>query len=256
MKLFEALNLSKNDIVALVGGGGKTTTMFALGREACDRGLKTVLTTTTRIHCPGDPELPVVATRNSQELFSGIRDKLITFPMVVAGADFVPDNKLAGLDPRLIPGILGAGADLVIVEADGAARKPFKAPAGHEPVIPEASTVVIPVVGVDCLDRPLHPEYVHRPEIVAELSGIGPGEMVTPEAVAKVLTHTLGFRKGLPGNCRWIPLINKVENGRDLAQARKIARLAGEILPCRVVIGAAGGTTPVVEILDFNQEVR
>ena len=251
MKLFDAFNLSKTDLVALVGGGGKTTTMFALGREAKGQGLKTVLTTTTRIYCPSNSELAIVATQNSQELLSEVRSKLITLPRVVVGAKLSPDNKLVGLDPHLIPGLLDAGADLVIVEADGAAHKPFKAPADHEPVIPDASSVVISVVGVDCLDRPLLPEYVHRPELVAELSGISPGDRITPDIVARVLTHPLGFRKGLPENCRWIPFINKVETEGELEQARQIAVLVGEILPCRVVIGAAGGTTPVVEILNF-----
>lgn len=252
MKLFDALNISGNEIVALVGGGGKTTTMFALGREARDRGLKTVLTTTTRIYSPDDPELAVAATRDSRELFSIIRSKLTSHATVVAGAELGSDNKLTGLDPHLIPGILDTGANLVIVEADGAARKPFKAPASHEPVIPDASTVVIPVVGVDCLGWPLHPDYVHRPEIAAKLSGINLGDMVTAEVVARVLTHPLGFLKGLPPNSRWIPLINKVETDRALEQAREIARLVGKIMPCRVLIGAVGGTNPVVELLDFN----
>lgn len=254
MKLFDAFELSKSDIIALVGGGGKTTTMFTLGREATERHLKTVLTTTTRIYCPADPEKGLVMTRNSQELFSALSSKLTSFSSIIAGAELAPDNnKLTGLDPQLIPGILNAGADLVIVEADGAARKPFKAPAAHEPVIPTSSTVVIPVVGVDCLNRPLLPEFVHRPEIVAELSGISLGDMVTPQVVAKVLTHPLGLRKGLPPNCRWIPLINKVESSRNLELARQTAHLIGQMLPCKVIIGASAGTTPVVDVLDFRQ---
>ena len=253
MKLLDALNLSKTSVISLVGGGGKTTTMFALGREAKEQGLKPVLTTTTRIYCPTDQGLAIVVTRNSQALVSGVRDKLAGLPTVVAGAELGSGNKLVGLDPKQIQDLLDAGADLVIVEADGAARKPFKAPADHEPVISEASTVVVPIVGIDCLDSPLLPDYVHRPEIVAALSGINMGEMVTPEIVAKVLTHPLGFRKGLPANCCWIPFINKVETARDLAKAREIAALVGKILPCRVVIGASATNTPVTEILDFNR---
>lgn len=252
MKLLDAFNLPKTGVVSLVGGGGKTTTMFALGREAKERGLKTVLTTTTRIYYPADQGLDVVVAGTSQALLTEVRDKLAALPGVVAGAELSPDNKLTGLDPRFIEDILAAGTDLVVVEADGAARKPFKAPANHEPVIPETSTVVVPVVGIDCLDRPLLPDYVHRPEIVAALSGLSMGEKVTPEVVAKVLTHPLGFRKGLPANCSWIPFINKVETAGDLARAREIATLVGKVLPCRVVIGASATNTPVAEILDFK----
>ncbi|MDT3697788.1 MAG: selenium cofactor biosynthesis protein YqeC [Thermincola sp.] len=253
MNLWDALNLSKNSIVSLVGGGGKTTTMFTLSREAKERGLKTVLATTTRIYCPEDQKLAVVATDSPDALFSGVRNKLSALSTVVAGAEIAPDNKLTGLDPQLVPGLLAAGADLVVVEADGAARKPFKAPADHEPVIPAASTVVIPVVGIDCLNKPLLPEYVHRPEIVAALSGLSLGEIVTPQVVARILTHPQGFRKGVPVNCRWIPLINKIETPQELAQAREVAALAGEIIPCRVIIGASAQAPPVIEVLDFNQ---
>lgn len=251
MKFFDTLDLKQGDVVALVGGGGKTSTMFALGKEAKDRGLKTVLTTTTRIYCPNDPELAVVAARDPGELIKKVRNKLTALTRVIAGAELAQDNKLVGLEPGLVPGLLEAGADLVVVEADGAARKPFKAPAGHEPVIPAATTVLIPVVGVDCLGQPLHPEYVHRPEQVAKLAGIGIGQTITPEVVAQVLTHPQGFRKGLPENCRWIPFINKVESVQDLELARKVALLAGEVLSCRVIIGAACRLTPVVEVLDF-----
>ncbi|MDA8211603.1 MAG: selenium cofactor biosynthesis protein YqeC [Clostridia bacterium] len=251
MKFFDALNLKQGDVVALVGGGGKTSTMFAIGKEAKDRRLKTVLTTTTRIYCPDDPELAVVVAHDPGELFNKVHNKLTALARVIAGADLAQDNKLVGLEQSLVPGLLGAGADLVVVEADGAARKPFKAPADHEPVIPAAATVLIPVVGVDCLGQPLHQEYVHRPEQVAKLAGISIGQRITPEVVARVLTHPQGFRKGLPDNCRWIPFINKVESPQDLDLARKVALLVGEALPCRVIIGAACRVTPVVEVLDF-----
>ncbi len=252
MKLFDAFNISKNDVVSLVGGGGKTSTMFALAEEAKDRELKTVLTTTTRIYRPNHPALSTILTGNSQGLSFAISKKLAVNSMVVAGTELTPDDKLVGLNPDLMPLLLDAGAELVIVEADGAARKPLKAPAAHEPVIPTASTVVIPVVGIDCLDQPIIQDYIHRPELVAELGGIDLGKRVNPEVVAKVLTHPLGFRKGLPVNCRWIPFINKVETNQSLQQAQEIAQLIGKYLPCRVVIGAARSANPVVEVIDFQ----
>jgi len=46
--LTEALGIEVEDVVALVGGGGKTTTMFRLAREIVEKG-EHALTTTTRI---------------------------------------------------------------------------------------------------------------------------------------------------------------------------------------------------------------
>jgi probable selenium-dependent hydroxylase accessory protein YqeC len=251
MNFFDALSIRHGDVVALVGGGGKTSAMFALGNEAKDRQLKTVLTTTTRIYCPNDTEFAVVVAHDPEELFKQVHNKLTALPLVIAGADIDRDNKLVSLEQSLVPGLLAAGADLVVVEADGAAHKPFKAPADHEPAVPDATTVLIPVVGVDCLGRSLYPENVHRPEQVAKIAGISIGQTITPEVVARVLAHPQGFRKGLPDNCRWIPFINKVESRQDLELARKVALLVAEALPCRVIIGSSRRVNPVAEVLDF-----
>jgi probable selenium-dependent hydroxylase accessory protein YqeC len=47
--LTEALGIEVDDVVALVGGGGKTTTMFRLAREIVEKGEHALTTTTTRI---------------------------------------------------------------------------------------------------------------------------------------------------------------------------------------------------------------
>ena len=49
MTLMEALGMAHDEIVAVVGGGGKTTLMFRLAREAVDAGGRAITTTTTRI---------------------------------------------------------------------------------------------------------------------------------------------------------------------------------------------------------------
>ena len=49
MTLAEALRMTADESVALVGGGGKTTAMFRLAREVVARGGLAITTTTTRI---------------------------------------------------------------------------------------------------------------------------------------------------------------------------------------------------------------
>ena len=77
----------------------------------------------------------------------------------------------------------------VVVEADGAGRKTFKAPLAYEPVVPASTTLLVAVVGADALGLPLQAEHVHRPERVAELSGTVLGRPVTAETIAAVLLH-------------------------------------------------------------------
>lgn len=250
--LLDAFEVHKGEVVALVGGGGKTTTMFAMGYEAANLGFKVVLTTTTRIFAPDPgPQMDVVLEPDPGILYSAIKNSFKTCSMVVAGLGLTPDRKIIGIDKNLTGPFLGAGADIVLVEADGAARKPFKAPRAGEPVIPELTTLIIPVVGVDCLYKPLLGENVHRPEIVSRLTGVREGELVTPEMVAAVLLHPEGYRKDIHGKSRWVPFINKVQLPEELAHARKIAILLGRGGAKKIIIGAARENAPVVEVLLF-----
>ena len=41
--------------------------------------------------------------------------------------------------------------DHVIIEADGSRRRPFKAPADYEPVVPSTTTTMVSVIGADAL---------------------------------------------------------------------------------------------------------
>src|ERR1044071_8440298 len=49
MKLREALNIQRGDIVGFIGAGGKTSALFRLGNELAAEGWRVIGTTTTRI---------------------------------------------------------------------------------------------------------------------------------------------------------------------------------------------------------------
>jgi molybdenum cofactor cytidylyltransferase len=103
-------------------------------------------------------------------------------------------------------------------------------------VLPDCTTLVVVVVGIDAVGLPLTAKYIHRPERVA---AIWPGETVAPQMVARVLVHPLGGRKGVPVGARVVALLNKVETGVQHAVATEIVqevRLLGGIEA--VVVGA------------------
>lgn len=252
MNFIDAFSIHKGDIVALTGAGGKTTTMFAIGQEAIKLGWKVVMTTTTRIFAPKpDQLLKLIIETTPEGLLSKIKTNLASLPLVVAGAGLDQENKLKGLDQEFIAKITGTGADLIIVEADGAARKPFKAPREGEPVIPNTVTLVVPIVGIDCLGKPLNREYTHRPERIAGLTGMNIGDLVTAQAVAKVLLHRRGYGQDILRHSRWVPFINKVESIAALNSAMEIAGLLRLGGAKRVVIGAAQAAEKVKEVLVF-----
>jgi molybdenum cofactor cytidylyltransferase len=250
VRLADALGLTGDDVVALVGGGGKTTAMFRLAREMVDRGGRAITTTTTRIFAAQIALSPacVPATEASGER---VRAALASHRQVlVIGATDPGTGKADGVSLELFRRLRGwcPGA-CILNEADGSRMRPFKAPAEHEPVIPEETTLVVPVVGADVFGRPLDADHVHRPEIVCRLSGAPAGAPITPDIVARVLAHPEGGRKGVPAGARVVVLINKVEGLPDRAPARETAeRLLREPGIEAVVLTALRAEDPVLEV--------
>jgi molybdenum cofactor cytidylyltransferase len=238
------------ELIAIVGGGGKTSLMFALAQALPGR---VVITTTTRIFAVQMKLATAVCT--TSDLTSLSRHLTEHGSCLVIGD--VQGDKALGVDPNL-PGKLLARSDVdyVIVEADGSRMRPIKAPAAHEPVIPPDTTLVIPVVGIDALDGLLD-KVAHRPELVrAVISGQYSviSERLTVANVATLLVHPEGGMKNVPEGARVIPLINKVETEAQLQAARQIAHQALSPLTsrssplARIAIGAIKTKQPIREV--------
>jgi len=172
--------------------------------------------------------------------------------VTLASERLLAEGKLKGIIPELVARL----AELeqiayIIIEADGAARRPLKAPNATEPVIPQNTSLVIPIVGIDALDSRLTEENVFRPERVSRLTGLPLGSVISADAITTLMTHTEGIIKGSPAHARIIPLINRMDLAQGLAAAEN---LASNILERghpqieRVVLGQVQSAEPVVEI--------
>ena len=211
MDIWAALDLhtAVHRLVALVGAGGKTSTLYALARQGVDEGKTVVITTTT--HILPHPALPLAGSL--EELAALLADH----PAATWGRYALPD-KLSGGGP---PAEALAVADLVLVEADGARLHPLKAPADHEPVIPPEADAVVALAGLDCIGRPIG-AICHRPERVCALLGAGMDHVLTPADAAAVLAHPQGGRKGVGGSMAFRVLLNKADTPKRAAWGREI----------------------------------
>jgi molybdenum cofactor cytidylyltransferase len=252
MQLSRALRIRPKDVVVLVGGGGKTTLMFRLADELAASGRRVVTTMTTRIFVGQMDRAPArLVTEDEATLLAELPAALDSHRhVIVAGEVIVEQDKVQGVSPALLDRIAAQTAvDAMIVEADGSRRLPFKAPAPHEPVIPASATIVVPLVGLDVLGQMLDAEHVHRPQLVAELTGAVVGDPVTPAMIAAVLAHPQGGAKDVPPTARLIPFLNKAEDEATLAAAREIARLLLQQSRIdSVLIGAVQRDDPVREV--------
>ena len=203
------LHMDVHRLVALVGAGGKTSTLYALARQGVDEGKTVVITTTT--HILPHPALPLAGSL--EELAALLADH----PAATWGR-YALSDKLSGGGP---PAEALAVADLVLVEADGARLHPLKAPADHEPVIPPEAHAVVALAGLDCIGRPIG-AICHRPERVCALLGVGMDHVLTPANVAAVLSHPQGGRKGVGGSMAFRVLLNKADTPERAAWGREI----------------------------------
>ena len=109
-----------------------------------------------------------------------------------------------------------------MVEADGAASRPFKVPLEHEPVVPEGCDVAVWVMGIKALGKPITSDWVHRAERAATLLGVQEGTLLTREHILLLLRDSVGCLKGVPSKSRKVALINQVDDAEELERAREL----------------------------------
>ena len=102
-------------------------------------------------------------------------------------------------------------ADWIIVEADGAAGRPLKAPAPHEPVIPTVTDHLVAVAGLRAIGLPLDERHVFRTGRYAAVTGLSPGETITTSSVTAALLHPEGIMKGAASGIQKFVFLNKAQ---------------------------------------------
>lgn len=223
MDLFDAFDLKPGAVVAAVGGGGKTSLVYALGDQAAAMGLPAIVTTTTRFTRRTTGNMPRVVELAGDAPGEGLRAELHDGEAIVVSAGPGKQGRMLGVPTETIDGWANVGAGVIAIEADGSAHRPFKAPAAHEPVIPPSTTDVIVCVGLDVLGKPLDERNVHRPEIVARLARAAMGDAVTIDHILRVLSHDEGGRKSVPVGARLHALLNAPGDDAQRALGTKLA---------------------------------
>ena len=184
-------------ITALIGGGGKTSSMIAFAEQLKSRGSVIVCTSTHILRPPQYPYLP----RLSEHLRPG---EIVSTGSIDGQKLTLPEQNFEELTHV---------ADYVIVEADGSRQLPLKAHAPHEPVIPDRAKTVLAVIGIDGLGKPIR-QVAHRPERFAFLSGASIGDVVTEEMIARVVS-TYPRVDGI--------IINKADDSERIERAKALA---------------------------------
>lgn len=186
----------------------------------------------------------VVLEGSSARLVARAEELLTCYRHITVGAGCLRDqNKMLGVSTESVAALKRSGAaDWIIVEADGAARRPLKAPAAHEPVTPADTTCLVAVAGLVAIGKTLDERNVFRADRFAALTGLPLKDPVTASSVASVLLHDEGIMKGAPAQASKIVFLNEAEQvalrGAGEEVAAHLRQMGGEKLH-GVFIGSA-----------------
>jgi probable selenium-dependent hydroxylase accessory protein YqeC len=253
-ELSESLGLKAREMISLAGAGGKTTLMFRLAKELFLKGKRVVTTTTTKILEPASGEtVSLFINLDEEELKQFVHKHLNEYKHITIARERLESGKLKGVSSDLVNDFWSSNEiDYIIIEADGAAGRPVKAPREGEPVIPSSTTLVVAILGVDGVEMGVNEENVFQVERVSKLTGIPIGKKMTDEAMAILMTHPEGIFKGTPSSSRVIAFLNKVDIPNGVVKAKGIARKIIERKHWqieRVVLGQLRNEPPVVEVI-------
>lgn len=236
MDLRSAFQLAPGICLALVGAGGKTTTMFRLARLFTPL---VFLTTTTHL---GTWQ----AAHADQHIVLQPKDDLALMETahfrgacLVSGPQAAHTDRLKGISAEQIEQLYclaKARSAPLLIEADGAKQLPLKAPAEHEPAIPPCAEAVLIVAGLKGVGSPLDDRHVHRSSVFARLAGVPEGSIVTLESLRRVLTSPAGGLKSIPRGARKFVLLTGADSPAMLAEA---SLLAGQLVPVFDLAGVA-----------------
>jgi molybdenum cofactor cytidylyltransferase len=220
MRLCDALNLPAGTQLAIVGAGGKTSTLFTLARTLPG----TVLVTTTThlgVSQAGFADQHYVIS-SPEEL--SCKELVIKKVNLMTGL-LTLDNRFRAPDESVLTRMHELAKEkkiYLLIEADGARTLSLKAPAAHEPRIPDWCDVVIVCAGLSAVGKFLTADCVHRPERFAVLADMEMGETITLHHIARVLVHPEGGMKGIPPSARKIALLNQADTPEMIDKAKEV----------------------------------
>ncbi len=219
VSLADALELGERSVVALAGAGGKTTSMWSLVRALSRRGTRVACTTTTRIGLGEQPAGVEVVPWRAGGALDALEAVLASGRVPLVMTSVTPDGKLAGLAIDQADE-LASHVDHLIVEADGARRRPLKIPRAHEPATPASATHLVVVAGLAALGRPAGPDVLfHHEELVAR-GLVGDGQTLDARTIRSLLMGGHGYLDRMRPGLRSFVMVN----GADREGARALAR--------------------------------
>lgn len=237
--------------IAILGAGGKTTTMLNLARQLANAGNTVLCFTTTHMeafawHGAVHTDQAEAILHAREASLPNTADSLFPFPrgMVLAGSTAEGSRGMRGLseqtlrevgfygtskeifsqNPNLAPCSQSNVAskanssqcfDYYLYEADGSRNHPIKYPASYEPVLLPQTDLLIVCMGLSAIGKPLG-EFCHRHELLP--FAVNEDESISTELAGRILLSGYGH---FPTPTMF--LLNQADSSERLCQAEELA---------------------------------
>lgn len=240
---------ARDGVVALVGAGGKKTTLYRLAAEHA--GPVAVTTMVRMAPFPAGFEGVRIVDERAGLLKrvpqAAARQRCVAYAM--------PEDRpgrLSGVSPELVARLHRQGGfRATLTKADGARTRWLKCPRAEEPRLPQEVTTVVPLVSARAFGCPLDDRIAHHPEACADELGLAEGRELLADDVAALMSD-LARRCHVHEEVRVVPVINMVDDPELERAARAVAvrLLDREPTIKRVVLGAMNRPEPRVGVVE------
>ena len=221
MDLISALKIEQNDVVSVVGAGGKTSLIKLLALNTSGRNIIMPSTKFEKMpdQWPCFIDEPIRWTLDNQVIVTAKEDL---------------GHKLSGSNPH----VYSCGYDHLYIEADGSRRLSLKGWADKEPVIEDETTVTIGIISIKALGLPVDEEHIFRIEAFCALTNTG--NRVSLENLRDIILHPKGLFQHSVG--RRILIINQAEDPKHIESASLLRQVIENSQPTypldRIIVGS------------------
>lgn len=243
---------AKRGIVAVVGAGGKKSTLHRLIEAHRLVATERVALTTTVKMAPAAAslKLPMIVEKPENILAALLTVEQMAKSTLIAGP-MTTAKRLSGLPVDLIQAVHAEGRfDATLVKADGARMRLIKAPSDEEPVLPNGTTTILPMVSARVFGKPMSARIAHRHERLLTIIDDVIGQELGPDHVARYLTSLQGALHRV-GDADVVPIINMVDSPELLSHARLAATIALSATDRfdHVVLASMLAPSPLIEVV-------
>lgn len=216
MILGDIIDVSKNEIMTVVGAGGKTSFINYFANYYRKQA-KVLLTTTTKIYLPQKGIYDSIFMLDVDDNITSLNQCGVT----VCGKKINKENKIIGLDPKDLDKIV-ENFELVLIEGDGSKKKKLKGWNSTEPVVYKHTTITIGILDITSYKMDITEENIHRLDEFINITKCCKGKVSICD-LKNIILNPNGLFKNAKG--KKILFINKVENNEYEELAKEIINL-------------------------------